>query len=254
VNTLNLKPVIRYQLSYVTRSILIGSAIAAAVAILFYLFAEVIIYRDAININIGGLLEINAYEELFFNINISGFITIFLFILGIAAIREDLRMFIQHGVGRRTTYFSTLISGLISGVALGLVCQLFYLALSALFGSNISIITPIDAVGFFGNWLLNAITFFAAWQVGALISLIYYRLNKIGAIIFSIVGGLFILQAIPWLILSLIGDDIGAFEALIIGLVSIFDTPFYSIFAILIFAAAAAIANFLLIRRVAIKV
>ena len=252
MNNLSLKPTLRYQLSYVARATLIGLGISAAVAIFFHLFANVMIYGEGMHINLGGLLEINADEGLLLNINISGFITIYLFVLGIAAIREDLRMFIQHGVGRRTTYFSTLISGLITGVALGLVCQLFYLALSAMFGANI--ITPINADGFFGNWLLNAITFLAAWQLGALISLVYYRLNKIGAIIFSVVGGLFIIYGIPQLAIVLIGDDIGAFEALILGIVSIFTTPFSMIFPVLVFAVVVAVVNFLLIRRVTIKV
>jgi hypothetical protein len=125
-------------------------------------------------------------------------------IIGIAGIRDDLRFFLQHGIGRRTTYFSHLYSSLIAGFAVGLFCVLYSLAWSGVLGSFWG--GPVFNIpGFLLHWLIHGIGFFLAWQLGVLISLIYYRLGKLQKVVFSVLAVASILFALPQAVNRLIG-------------------------------------------------
>ena len=173
-------------------------------------------------------------------------------IIGIAGIRADLRFFIQHGMSRRTTFLSNLYGSLICGIALGLFCMLFNL----IAGHWLRLIHTDSAFtipGFFTDWAGYTFSFFFAWQIGALISLIYYRLGKTQQIVFTAAVFAFTMLGGLGAILRFIGLA-GGFENMIHWIVenpeSLTTMGIWFCLPIGILAAAG---NSLLLRRVQIK-
>ena len=203
MNTMNLKPAIRYQLEYIGKFFMFAFVIVAAVMALLYIILEARI-----------ILSIDHADGFSISTNLVSMITIMLFVIGIVGIREDLKMYLQFGAGRRTVFVSTLISTLITGVVLGLICELRFM------------------IGF----MMTAAGFFLAWQLGALISLIYYRLNLIGIIVFSVAGGAVMLFCLPFIIIH-VSQSYQTFLLL----------------PLLLFGALAAAGSFLLLRRAPVK-
>ena len=245
MNNMRLFPAMRYQLSYMARGALITLGILCAV---FFALGLIMVINDvtegAINI---GVISVNGNVSFHFNSGAVMAITIFIF--GIVGIREDLKLFLQHGIGRYTTYFSSLFSSLIIGVALGLLLELLNLA--AALWSAFSAQTPAFSVGgFISGWLLHTGGLFFAWHFGALISLIYYRLQKIQQIIFSVAGVAILVFALPRALSRFFGEDSTALER---ALRSITATPLSLVCLIFFIGAFAAAANFLLLRRAQVK-
>ena len=173
-------------------------------------------------------------------------------VMGIVCIRADLRFFLQHGLGRRTTYFGHLYCSLVSSIVLGLVSELLNYVGGFLPGSLFAS-SAFDIRGALAGWLTHSIVFFLAWQLGVLISLIYYRLGKLGKVVFSVVAVATVVFALPRVIGSLAGAA-GDLADLIQRFV---ESPpnfsAYVLFFVLPLGILAAVGNFLLIRRVQIK-
>jgi hypothetical protein len=112
-----------------------------------------------------------------------------------------------------------------------------------------------ETTGFFAGWLLTTGVFFMAWQLGALISLIYYRLQKRGIIIFTAAVIILFVASINFFARR--GGDFGAaIEAAVLSFIAaepaIQNTPTIALM-ILIVAALAILGNFVLIRRAQIN-
>jgi len=272
---LRLKPALGYQLDYMFWASIIAFAIAiAAFLLLFALFGvtsytesvtvvnEVItendlgefvtIDDDRVNVEIGSI-QLDFYIDgrsgsAGIHFNFVGIFAMMLFIIGIAGVREDLRFFLQHGMGRMTTFVSTLITSLIIGVVYALISELLLLALSNWTTFNIQGFRT-DA-GFFGRWLSGSLMLYLIWQLGTLISLIYYRMNKLAKIIFSIAAGATILIVIPRLISNFFEQIIGFFFN---NNAHFFASPLGTTLIHLGLAIIITLGNFLLIRRAPIK-
>jgi len=110
-------------------------------------------------------------------------------------------------------------------------------------------VVPVE--GFFMSWFLNIGIFFFTWQLGTVISLIYYRLNRMGQIIFSVAAGGIILFGVPNIVVRhVLRDGFDAFmEAVSNALV---NPANLTLFVFLIGVLAAAF-NFMLIRRAEVK-
>jgi len=235
MNNLNLKPAMRYQLDYLKNAFLIALGILFVASIVISVFISFRVLGE--NSTLMG---------------IDGVFVIMIFIIGICGIREDLRFFIQHGMGRLTTYFSTLFASLICSAALGLIITAF-----TAFSSTLQIIR-IESVfswillqsnsvpSLISLWILSTFTLFFANQLGILISLIYYRLNKIQCIVFSVLAGASIIF-IPRLTLTR-RSNMGA-EAFDSMWHNFFHTPATLILTFAIVGILAAIGSFLLLRR-----
>jgi len=245
VNRLNLKPALRYQLTSMSKAAAMVFAIVFAVAVFLHVIVGVFIEPEA-TINIAGIASTEV-DETFIRVNQVnfGFVAIiFLFVVGVGGIREDLKLMLQHGMGRRTVYVSTLLGSLISSAALGIFCELLNLVtVFSISGLNFQ-------GGFFSGVLLHTLSFFLAWQLGTLISMIYYRLETMQKIIFSVLGGALIVFGIPRTITRLLTHDAGAFEA---TLINIFTNPFALVLPILVCGVLAATGNFLLLRRAQVR-
>jgi len=248
VNRLNLKPALRYQLTTMSKAAAMVFAIVFAVAIFLHFLVGFFIEPET-TVNIAGIVSTEADEtfETFIRVNQVnfGFVAIiFLFVAGVGGIREDLKLMLQHGMGRRTVYVSTLLGSLISSAALGIFCELLNLVtVFSISGLNFQ-------GGFFSGVLLHTLSFFLAWQLGTLISMIYYRLETMQKIIFSVLGGALIVFGIPRTITRLLTHDAGAFEA---TLINIFTNPFVLVLPILVCGVLAATGNFLLLRRAQVR-
>ena len=251
MKTLRIKPALRYQLEYIGWTFVWVIGIGLAASLLFSLFAATVTVgqvRPSVEVDLAGLLVVRSGVTF----NLAGVMAFALFVIGIGGIREDLRLFIQHGIGRRTAYLSTLFAGLIVGGGIGLVCQLFDVINRAI------PVFPLVGLGyypdnFFVGWLTHAFILLLAWQLGTMISLIYYRLSKIGAIIFSVAAGATFLFGIG----RLVGGLIRWLEANNAeDLLRLFDfarSPVTMLASIIAVSALAAAGNYLLIRRAQIK-
>jgi len=236
------KQALSYQLSYFGWSSLYvyGIAIAAFVALSIFITTS----ADATNMQIG----------------IGGVGFFHLLIIGISGIREDLRFFLQHGLTRRTTFFSHLYASVICSIALGLFCEIVNMGARHLFGVNdrsafiAHNMLPgwgPDAFAYLFIW--HAVAFFFAWQLGAFISLIYYRLRKMQQIVFSVTAIAIIVFAFSTGIRSLVGiaDELG--DTIQDILDNLFGFTSLAIWPVLAAGALAAVGNYLLLRRAQVK-
>ena len=241
MNGLSLRATTRYQVGYVVEATLWVLGISAAVFI-----AGNLIFTGGIHLFVGD----DYFADGTFGFNVGAIMVFMFFIFGVGGIREDLRFFIQNGVGRLTTFMSTIVGGIISAVGVGLASQLLTLALTLLPNFVMANIFNTEG-GFFVGWLLTTGALFAAWQVGAFISLIYYRLSRNGAIIFTATIIILFVMITRGIFRNAID-----LEGVILTIIAPVIEPAQSAVgygaAIVIIAIAATIGNFLIIRRVQI--
>lgn len=245
----------RYQLNYMFWASLIAFAIMAAVLIVIIIFSTTANFDGAQQIIIdAGIVDFNFDTEIITTYNIVGFLALMLFIIGISGTREDLRFSLQHGIGRKSTYFATLFTSLIIGAVYALIGELLNLAFVQWASFPISG-THINNAGFIGGWLLQTLTLFLAWQFGALISLIYYRLNKTAQIVFSVAVIALLVFGLPRFVSNFVGFALTGYYMVnfVTGFIEFFTNPLNITLITLIAGALCAIGNFLLIRRAPIK-
>ncbi|MBP8640790.1 MAG: hypothetical protein KBI01_07835 [Oscillospiraceae bacterium] len=182
---MNYKPAFRYQFS----SFLKGSAV-------IYLILIVVVTGVLI-----GTMSIS--KDSASTISITGFsitATIYLFVMGIVEIRNDLRLCLQCGVSRRTAFLSELtavlaasailaVAGeLLTGIAQALAISNFNLFVADLYqlifvGSDVSSLTFSQHVL---SALFNTSLMFAACVGGMFFSLMFWRLNRLWTIVVAI--------------------------------------------------------------------
>jgi len=206
-----------------------------------------------ITIAIGFLLTANTNgvnSVRISSIEAVGFVHMLL--MGITGIRSDLRFFIQHGISRRTTFYSHLFGSLICSAALGLFCVVLSLISYHWFRFDFYG-AAFQAQKFFSDWTMLALMFFLVWQFGALISLIYYRLNKIQQIVFSVTVVAAVIFASSQGILRLVGtaDNLDQHTQILAG--SGVGTISWVIVFGLLCGLLAIVGNYLLLKRVPIK-
>lgn len=195
----------------------------------------------------------------------SGFemaVAIFMFVTGILSVRQDLRLFLQNGRGRGTVFAAQIFMALFSSAALALATglltalfqlitawltpQLHFVSLSSLFGAVSSINGIAGLPKTIASLFLQNLP---AFLFGMLISLIYYRLSKLGRTLFSIITPGVLFVGLP----ILAGTNPRVFEIVMAVsrfLDEILPTPmaFLAAFA-LAFSCIFAIGSWLLLRR-----
>ena len=243
MNKMRLKPALHYQLDYMVRASLSYIGVLAVIIIFISLIRR--FFGGLTVVNILGIVRIDAggIGGGQFTFNVGGLIIFILFVIGIVGIREDLKLFLQHGMGRATTYFSTLIISLICAVSYGLFCELLNLAF--IHWPNFPVRAMFfPAQSFFAGWFFHASLFFFAWQLGVLISLIYYRMNGVQQTVFSVAGVAMIMFALPGGIRRIAGGE--DLEAALVALLA--NPAFLPLWGVL-----AAAGSFLLLRRAQVK-
>lgn len=124
-------------------------------------------------------------------------VVIFCFVAGIISVREDLRLFLQSGRSRKTVFLCQCFCAVYFAVALSLWNVALMTGVSAL----VRLVTPGITVtiasmgtGMWSSMAYALVLCIAAFFLGMCISLIYYRLSKLGRVVFSVAvpGGLFV--------------------------------------------------------------
>jgi len=250
MTNLHIRKAMRYQLDYMFKASIWFVGIILVLAIIASLFISNAVYIQFGFIDIDSFTIDANTSFVFFDVGAAMVLT--LFIVGIVGIREDFKFYIQHGMGRRTTFFSTLFISLIMGAAAGLFSELLTLAYNqwAFFPAS-GLRFAFTESNFFINWLISALSIFYAWQFGSMLSLIYFRLNKTAKIIFTVAVIAVLAFVIPntiGFIISIVFPFASDSETVFLGVYGLLSSPANMIMIILTMGVICAVANYFLIR------
>jgi len=140
--------------------------------------------------------------------------SIMLFVTGITTIREDLRLFIQHGVSRRTTFWANLLSAVAVCAVLAAAGELMIAAAQALTAGNSRIlisdlyhfvyadisIRQLSFLQHIESVFFNFSIFLFAYMIGMFISLMFFRLSKAWTVVVGVGAPSFIFIGLPLII------------------------------------------------------
>lgn len=178
--------------------------------------------------------------------------SITIFVTGICAVREHLRLCLQLGAGRPTAFISELIAAVITSIALSLIGEVILAVCQAIVAGRDNIVFSdmyqvlyigMDARTMtFGQHLLSAAfntsLCLSGYAAGAFLSLLFYRLSKIWRIVVAVGIPVLIIFGIPGFIakfgfgsqfsqsvmdfMEWIGKSAGNFILLFVGIAIIF--------------------------------
>ena len=241
MNKLNIMPALTYNLRQSMRGALWFAGSVAAIML------GLIVLQAAV---IDGVISTT-----FSGLEFGGFITCF--IIGIVSIRESLRLFLQNGISRRTV----AVSFFLDSIAMSLAFAIAGSILLAIFGRivtamdiNASLINTYSmfiendtntrtVIHSMSSMLFSFTIYFLAMHLGQLISLIYYRLNRLFKVLVSILGGMLLFIGFP---LNLLRFDIVLTKSFIDWLIS-GPGPVMLVFVVM--AIVFSLLAWLLIRR-----
>lgn len=240
---MNIKPAFRYQFDVFFKGFLVIFLILAAA--------------------IAGLIVISLHTSIgTTNVTFSGYgitASIFLFVMGIVNIRSDLRLCLQYGVSRRTSFASEILAVLSISIILSVAGELLTCIVQAL-STNVTrfFIADIYQLIFVGpnaismtfsqhllSILLNTCLTFFSCLFGMFFSLMFWRLNKLWSIVVAVLIPISI-NVVP-LLLSKLGLNLAPF----IGWAT--ASPFHYDLIFLFLAVLLGIFDWLLLRRANIK-
>lgn len=186
--------------------------------------------------------------------NFSMPVAIFMFVLSIVSIREDMRLGIQNGAGRRTVFLANAVCMFVTS----LILNIAFFAMTAVWNQFDTGVYIVDFFGALSNnkpffesigdlaissAVLLALSVFLS-ALGTFTSLMYWRLNKLGKWIVSIGMGAAVILFIDVIIrYEVVADLLGR----LMGWV--FLTPWNLVLSFVILAAAFYVFSALLVRR-----
>ena len=186
--------------------------------------------------------------------NFSMPVAIFMFVLSIVSIREDMRLGIQNGAGRGTAFLANTACMLVTA----LILNIAFFAVTAVWNQFDTGVYIVDFFGALSNnkpffesigdlaissAVLLALSVFLS-ALGTFTSLMYWRLNKLGKWIVSIGMGAAVILFIDVIIrYKVVADLLGR----LMGWV--FLTPWNLVLSFVILAAAFYVFSALLVRR-----
>lgn len=244
---MNLRPAYKYKLRGTILSIVIFYSIMVVVV------AAYLIGAININVNIDG----SSYSS-FAGYGMAA--TIFMFIGGIVAIREDLRLFMQNGIGRRTTFLAQVLVTATTSLILAFMGELL-LKVSQIIASSREnvVISDYYYILFAENNLSRStylmhlesiitytVMFIAAYACGVFISLLFYRLNKLWTVVVAVGAPVFTFIGLPLIITRLNISLRGPIELII-------SSPWTYIAFFVVLSIVAGIPGWLLLRRAPVK-
>lgn len=194
---MKLKPAFRYQLIDYLKSSGVFFLVMVAVTTATLILAA----------RVSGTMSFSAF----------GFASvIFMFVMGIVAIRSNLRLCLQFGVSRRTGFAAALLATVCIALILSVAGELLMIAAQAV-GHGLSNLTlwdtyqalflgspeiPMSFGQHLGSALFNTALSVAACLFGMFFSLMFWRLNKFWTIAVAIAIPVF-LNVVPWLLYRL---------------------------------------------------
>ena len=191
----------------------------------------------------------------------------FLFVLGIAGLRENLRMFLQNGVSRRTSFLAELTVLAVTAAALALLGEVLMSLLQVIsrgsdrfFSADLyqllymqfdvkAVLSPGQHVI---SGLFNFCLFLAVGLFGEFFSALFWRLNKFWTIVVGVSIPV-LCNAVPWGLYWL-ADRTPAVMEFFAAIAWFLGRSPWNVMALsLLCAAALAGINWLLLRRTQIK-
>lgn len=252
---MNLRPSFRYNFS---------SLITAAAV--FYAIITVVVLGIYAGVAVIGVPEGQEGDSFFGGFGIAA--CIMMFVTGICTVRDSLRLGIQHGTSRRTSFWAMILAFVsvnfllaIAGEALTAVGQALSAKSEKMYIYDLyqmMFMESFSSIGFTDHVKQAAFSFmlliFAA-LCGMFISLMFYRLSKKWTVVVA-VGVPVCAVVLPPVIISilrLVGIGTGFATRLTDILVSLIDNPLYAALAILAACAMLLVFNRLLVRRATLK-
>ena len=175
----SIKPTLRYQM----REYLLSGAVFLGVNIFLILLFSGSFY---ISVSWGkGVVQYNGY----------GFASaVFLFVFGIVLPRQALRLGVQMGVSRRTSFLGLLVSSVLASLLLGLAGAVLISGTQALSGGNVAVsdlyvMIYLDQMAFTSaaqhlvSVLFNATLMLCCFAAGLFLTFLFWRLNKLGCVL-----------------------------------------------------------------------
>ena len=175
----------------------------------------------------GQFTPEDGFEETTSTMNFTMPYAIFMFILGIISIREDLRLGIQNGASRGTSFLANLSCIAATSFLLALSGVAFYLVWNALDTGVILIdfysmmylgnFTPTELGDIFMSAVMTFVMSMSLAGVGCFTSLMYWRLSKLGKWIVTLgFGAVLILVINAGVSLGWLGKAVGSFARFVV--------------------------------------
>jgi hypothetical protein len=233
---------------------------------------------------VGIFIAIMFIIDLIFTVSIVGFVpqgsmvgtfsafesaaAITIFIIGIATVRDDMRLLIQNGIGRHTSFITEISVAAALSLILAVTGELFVTITQMVLSGH----DQIQALslyqmafnhgaleGGFGHHLISIGMDFAiflfAYLMGMLISLVFYRLPKPWKIVVAIGVPGFFFFVLPLLSLTTLGAKLTAWLSVPFSRIAVFATSGAGNYILVTLVICLIIALFchLLMRRTPIK-
>lgn len=247
--TMNLKPALRYQLKdyLLSGGILLAVNLFFIAAVGFGLFA----FGDR-----SAAVSFTGY----------GFIcAIFMFVFGIAIPRQSMRLNIQLGVSRRTTFLAALLSTAAASLGLAVcgevlisVAQTLALPMKNCIFSDLYAMIYQDMAKHLTlgqhltSILFSACLLFCAWTAGCFLTFLYWRVSTVGTVLVSVA-----IPVIIWVVPGLLYYFRRFFQPVLNALTQLGEwflaSPWFAMGLFLAFAACFALLAWLLVRKANIR-
>ncbi|MDL2327986.1 hypothetical protein LJC64_05005 [Ruminococcaceae bacterium OttesenSCG-928-A11] len=250
--TANIKKSVRYQLNDLVRAVIIYYIIIVAVQILNLTVSYLINSSSAHILVVGNNTTVDIST------------TVFLFVVGLISFKENFGMLIQNGFSRRAVLTGRLAAFGLAACAMTVIDRLLTLVCNAAgqATNTFASFTTFETVygpGGFGWQLLGLLFTFAMYcallMIGYCISLMFYRLNKLGKVLVGAGVPVLLLVVGPALDLNLTGGKvytaIGHFFAVIFGFAE--NQPWYAVASFAAITALATLFSWLLLRRATVR-
>lgn len=252
MKTMNIRPAFQYRFQDTLKSIGVFFAI---MVVLFLIVISLVSY----SVSIGGKVSGNFSPFVFAA-------TITLFVMGITTIRDDLRLMLQNGIGRRTIFVTELFVALSVSMILAFAGVLLIAIGQTLIATRSEfIITDLYQQLYtdgsnntlsFGKHLENIALSFSIYTcvniAGIFISLLFYRLNKMWTLIVAIGAPLLLFIGLPLLLTrSRLGYIL---ESVFVRILEFaLSSPWAMFLCFLLAAIFIGILNWLMLKRAPVK-
>lgn len=185
-----------------------------------------------------------------------------LFVVGISTIRENMRLMLQNGIGRKTTFLMQLIATVAVSAVMAVAGELLTVTARAIVGTSDNLIISdiysvminnTGAMSFsqhLASILMLFILFISANLWGSFISLMFLRLNKIWTIAVAVGGPVFFTTLLPIAVEMIVRRFSLTISPTVI---SFFTAPLVKLLISLLLIAAVTLFNYLLIKRAPMK-
>lgn len=251
-NQLRISPAFRYIFQGYLRS----AGMFAALTIMIFVALGIIF---GITSNSSSSVNMNGASFQFASL-------IFIMVVGIVSIREDLRMLIQHGIGRKTSFIASCLAAMAIALSLAVFSEIINAAFTAITSGQqnitvyswISMLLPEGEMGF-SLYLLSIVISFSfllgAYFMGMFISLVFYRLSKSWRLVVAIGVPAFFIIILPLFARTAAGQTLfGAISRLLLNMAELIaQSAWYLVLFALAFALVFAFFSRLLTRRAAIQ-